>query len=207
MLTIEDIVNRYHISYRAVETNLSKIKDMFNGTEYMQFNGQKWLLHESLVPQLTARQYVKHYTEFDNGVKVDEIDLKTLVTENDLKTFTTIAPKGIKSLSKMKDIIRDVFEYYKSTSSEPVFFVYSIENNTDYLNEKENRGYHAHFVTTATFNRNDQSQINEILLEQLPNDKVHKQYTVSVSPYVMGLGIGALNYTLKYKEHTGAYIK
>jgi hypothetical protein len=82
-----------------------------------------------------------------------------------------------------------------------------LKDNTDYLNEKQNWGYHIHIVTTAEFNTDQRSEIYDLLVEQLGEKSVHKEHTVQVSPYVLGVGIGALNYTIKSKHSTGCYIK
>ncbi|MFV8376009.1 hypothetical protein [Flavobacterium sp. LB1P71] len=209
MLTLEEIGQKYHISKRVLETNLSILKPIYGPTDKLIFNGQKWLISESLIKEITERKYCKHYTQYDNRQKVDKIELLTLIKENKLKTFLTIAPKGIKSVAKIKDIVRDTFEYYNNTHSPeaPIFFIYGIEDNTDYLDEKQNRGYHIHAVTTANYTGDQQQQITTILEEQIGSDRVHPIYTVSIAPYVMDLGIGGLRYSLKENNYTGCYIK
>jgi len=88
-----------------------------------------------------------------------------------------------------------------------IIIIYGIENNTDYLNEKQNRGYHIHAVTNAEFSHLQKKEIYEMLIEQLGADKVHVNHTVQVNPYIMGIGVGALKYTIKSNQNTGCYIK
>ena len=210
MLTLDELGNSYHISKRTIETNLANIVASNSQYDGLTYNGHKWLIdtnEKELVRELTRRSYAKHYVVRDNSNLVDEIDLTELVAEKDLRVFGTIAPKGIKSVNKMNHVVRDIFDYVTATDIDPTFFIYCLENNTDYLGEKGNRGYHSHFVTTAPYTTELKQTITEMLTEQIGSDKVNNKYTVDISPYKMGKGLGGLKYTLKYSIFTGAYIK
>ena len=208
MLTIEQISNKYNISVRAIESNLSKIKPKYIDTGLLVFDGQRWSADLIIVPELTKRQYAKHIVGYDNSQLVDDIDLKTIIPEQELKVFGTIAPKQVKSITKMNHLVREVFDYYSSSQSGTTFFIYGIEDNTDYFDERQNRGFHFHYVTNAT-NKGivDQINLTQMLEDQLGAEKINKTHTVNVSPYEMGIGNGGLKYSLKSSRFTGALIK
>ncbi len=209
MLTLEEISLKYHISKRTLETNVSILKEEYVKSGKMIYNGQKWLISTDIIKAITQRKYAKHIVNYDNGLIVDNVDLKGLVNEKDLKTFLTIAPKQIHSTRKIEGIVKTVFDYLhtNSTENEPTIYIYSHERNSDYLNERGNQGYHIHAVSTATYSPTHKENIYNILTDILPSDKIHATHTVQVVPYVLGLGIGAVNYTLKEATHTGAYIQ
>ena len=202
MLTLEEISLKYHVSKRTLESNVSILKEEYVKSGKMIYNGQKWLISTDIIKAITERKYAKHLVNYDNGLIVDNVDLKGLCKEKDLKTFLTIAPKQI-------HIVKTVFDYLhsNSTENEPTIYIYSHERNSDYLNERGNQGYHIHAVSTATYSPKHQQNIYNILTDILPLDKIHPTHTVQVVPYVLGLGIGAVNYTLKEATHTGAYIQ
>jgi hypothetical protein len=204
MKTLKEISVQYHISQRTLESNLSINKDKWLTENKIIHNGKCWVVDETITKDITHRKYARNYVGFDDGVKVDNVDLSKIVDESLLKSFVTIAPKGVHSKHKHMNIIRDIFEYYVSKSDEPVFFIYGIENNTNYY--ENNNGYHIHYVTTADYSRNDKDNILEILRDQLTADCVHDQYTVATAPYVKING-GGLSYSLKMNQYTGALIK
>jgi hypothetical protein len=208
MKTLDEISNDYHISKRTLESNLTRVKLLYENTDKLMFNGQKWLADASVIKAITERKYCKHYTQYDNSIIVDDIDLKSLINENELKVFLTIAPKGIKSILKLKDVVRDTFEYYQQQNkTDPTFFIYGIENNTDYFDEKQNKGFHIHAVTNAPYHHKQQQEITANLKEEIDPNRIHEIYTVNIAPYEIGIGIGGLNYSLKMNTYTGAYIK
>ena len=217
LMTLDEIAVKYHISKRKLESNLKDLKDLYQHTNKLIYNGQKWLVDTSLIKEITSREYAKHIVQFDEFKEVDDIDLKGLIKERDLKTFLTVAPRGITSKLKIKDIVRDVFDYYQQhhqPDNEPTIFIYSIETNSYYFKERADSTekdlqitYHIHATTNAKFNPIQQKELTEILQGQVDNYIIHDKHTVSVSPYVLGIGQGALNYTLKYKEYCGAMIK
>jgi hypothetical protein len=217
LMTLEEISLKYHISKRTLETNIKGLKELYQHSNKLIYNGQKWLVDTSLLKEITQREYAKNYIAFDEFKEVDEIDLKELIKERDLNTLITVAPRGITSKLKIKDIVRDVFDYYYNehqNDNEPTFFIYSIESNSYYFKEKKDstekdlkQCFHIHAVTNAKFNPIQQKELTELLQGQINDYKIHDKHTVSVSPYVLGLGIGGLAYTLKHKEYTGAFIK
>jgi hypothetical protein len=207
MKTLDEISNYYHISKRTLESNLARLKPIYENSDNLQYDGQKWFINETLIKAITERKYCKHYTSYDNYKIVDSIDLQSLISENKLKVFLTLAPKGIKSVLQLKDIIRDTFEYYhQQNTSDPTFFIYGIENNTDYFNEKENKGFHIHAVTSAPYHHKQQQEITAILQEQIHSSRICDN-TVQIKPYLMDIGMGGLRYSLKENSYTGAYIK
>jgi hypothetical protein len=216
LMTLDEISTKYYISKRKIESNLALLKPIYQNTNKMVFNGQKWLIDTTLIKEITNRNYARHLVEWDDSKKVDDIDIKSIIKEKDLRTFITIAPRGITSMIKIKDIARDVFDYYQQNYSpdEPTFFIYSLETNSLYFKDKPESTeadyqicYHIHAVTNAGYSPEQHKELTEILQDQVDDYKVHHTHTVAISPYVMDIGIGALNYTLKMREFTGAFIK
>lgn len=217
MLTLDEISQKYHISKRKLESNLARLKPIYEHTSKMTYTGQKWLIDSSLIKEITNRKYAKHYVEFDSFKKVDEVTLKDLIKEKELCTFLTIAPRQITSLIKVKDIVRDVFDYYQTNYTAehvPTFFIYGIETNTNYHKDKPyasekdyDINYHIHAVTNAKYNAVQKQEITQILQEQIDDYRIHDIHTVAISPYLQDIGMGGLAYSLKLSGYTGTYIK
>jgi len=112
MYSINELSNKCHVSIRTIETNIALFKGELTSSGKITIDGNKWLISRQGIKTVTNRKYAKHYVNYDNSIKADDIDLFALLKEKEYKTFITIAPKGIKSLQKMKDIVRDIFELY-----------------------------------------------------------------------------------------------
>ncbi len=202
MRTLQQLSEQHLIGYRTLERNLSKIKRTNPTKESLFHDGTRWLVDERLTSSICKRKY-KRFVD-------DREELTTIIKsfkkfESKLTIFGTVAVKGVESIPMLNNFMHQLFGHLTATTDAPVKLLWGIENNTNYFDN--NNGYHIHFVSDAPSDdlRTHQKELNEILLASLPKNQVNEYRSVKVEEYVMGLGIGGLNYTVKYFNDNPIY--
>ena len=200
--TLLQLSEQHLIGYRSLERNLAKIKANQPPPESIYHDGTRWHIDDSLTSTICNRKYRRFV---DDRKQLVEVIKSIKKYESELNIFGTVAVKGVESIPILNNFMHQMFDYYTTSRDAPVKLLWSIENNTNYF--ENNKGYHIHFVTDAP-NTNlieHQKELNEILLTSLPKQQVNQDRSVRLDNYIMGLGIGGLNYTLKYFNDNPIY--
>lgn len=193
--TIKTLSRKYFKGIRSIERTLAEDYKDYYHTENIYNDGQKLWIHNDIKDEVLCRRYTKYIHKTQD---INQAIKQLRKDENELTVFGTLACKGVEDTKVLKHFMSEILSYYKSVSpNTTVRLLYGIEDNTNYFDN--NNGWHIHWVSDCSGLELEQHKIevNEIIQETLPPQDYNIERSCKVDKYIVGIGNGGLNYTIK----------